>query len=50
MALEDGRHLLVFGGGNIDNGAYHSGLALLDTATWRWSTPSVEVCAEGCCG
>ena len=41
MAL-DQRHLLVFGGGNIDNGAFHSGLALLDTATWRWSSPTVE--------
>ena len=43
IALGDQRHLLVYGGGNFNAGAFHSNLALLDTQTWSWTTPSVEV-------
>ena len=48
VALGDERHLLVFGGGNFNAGAYYSGIALLDTHTWRWITPCVEVRCTVC--
>lgn len=46
MALRDDRHLLTGGGKHIDNEPFHAGLALLGTATWRWTTPSVAVHAD----
>ena len=43
VALPDGRHILVFGGGDSDAEVFFSSLALLDTQTWRWSSPKLQV-------
>ncbi len=43
VALPDGRHLLLFGGGDLKRDLFHSGCVLLDTHTWRWRTPRIQV-------
>ena len=43
VALPDGRHLLLFGGGDLKRDLFHSGCALLDTHTWRWRSPRIQV-------
>ena len=43
VALPDGRHILVFGGGDSDAEVFFSSVALLDTQTWRWSSPKLQV-------
>lgn len=42
VALPDGRHLAVFGGGDADKDLFFSSVSILDTATWRWSTPKIQ--------
>ena len=41
-ALADGRHVLLFGGGDAGRDSFFSTAALLDTHTWRWSTPKFQ--------
>ncbi len=43
VALPDGRHLALFGGGDADKDLFYSSVSVLDTATWRWSTPKIQV-------
>lgn len=43
VALPDGRHLALFGGGDADRDLFYSSVSVLDTATWRWSTPKIQV-------
>ena len=43
VALPDGRHILVFGGGDSNAEVFFSSVALLDTQTWRWSSPKLQV-------
>ncbi len=43
VALPDGRHILVFGGGDSNAEIFFSSVALLDTQTWRWSSPKLQV-------
>ena len=38
------RHLLVFGGGIPDTNTFFSKVAVLDTHTWTWSYPPLQVC------
>ena len=45
--VQDGRHLLVFGGGSVEIGNFHSNIAVLDTQTWRWTTPPIQVVPSG---
>ncbi|BDA42375.1 probable acyl-CoA-binding domain-containing protein 5 at C-terminar half [Coccomyxa sp. Obi] len=42
VALPDGRHLALFGGGDADRDLFYSSVSVLDTATWRWSTPKIQ--------
>ena len=42
-ALPDGRHLLVFGGGSVTDNTFTSAVTLLDTHTWRWFAPGLQV-------
>lgn len=42
LALDE-RYLLVFGGGYKAKDTHHSGVSILDTATWTWSTPRLSV-------
>ena len=41
-ALADGRHVLLFGGGDAGRDSFFSTAALLDTHAWRWSTPKFQ--------
>ena len=34
--------MLVFGGGNLETGTFHSSMAILDTHTWRWTIPTIQ--------
>ena len=43
VALPDDRHLATFGGCDQRHDMYFSSIALLDTLTWRWSTPKIQV-------
>ena len=43
VALPDGRHLALFGGGDADKDLFFANVAILDTLTWRWSTPKLQV-------
>lgn len=43
VALPDDRHVATFGGGDADDDMFFSSITLLDTLTWRWSTPKVQV-------
>lgn len=43
VALPDGRHLAVFGGGDANRDIFYSSVSILDTVTWRWSTPKIQV-------
>ncbi len=43
VALPDGRHLALFGGGDSDKDLFYANVAILDTMTWRWSTPKLQV-------
>ena len=43
VALPDGRHLALFGGGDADKDLFYANLAILDTLTWRWSAPKLQV-------
>jgi len=43
VALPDGRHLALFGGGDSDKDLFYANVAILDTLTWRWSTPKLQV-------
>lgn len=43
VALPDGRHLALFGGGDADKDLFYSGVSVLDTATWTWSSPRIQV-------
>jgi hypothetical protein len=43
VALPDGRHLVLFGGGDADKDLFYSGVSVLDTATWTWSSPRIQV-------
>ena len=43
VALPDGRHLATFGGCDKAKSMYFSSIALLDTLTWRWTTPKIQV-------
>ena len=45
VALPDGRHLATFGGCDEAEIMFFSSIALLDTLTWRWTTPKVQVSA-----
>ncbi|KAK9816715.1 hypothetical protein WJX72_004117 [[Myrmecia] bisecta] len=42
IALPDGRHLLTYGGWAGESEVCYSDVAILDTQTWRWTTPRVE--------
>ncbi|KAK9791169.1 hypothetical protein WJX73_004753 [Symbiochloris irregularis] len=46
VAHPDGRHLLVFGGGNSEAGNFTSTLSILDTHTWRWTAAQVQGAAR----
>ncbi len=43
VALSDDRYLVTFGGGDQRHDMFFSSVALLDTLTWRWSTPKIQV-------
>jgi hypothetical protein len=43
LALPDDRHLATFGGCDSRQDMFFSSVALLDTLTWRWSTPKIQV-------
>ena len=43
VALPGDRHLLVFGGGFVPDDIFYSNVAILDTFTWTWSSPPLEV-------
>ena len=43
LALPDDRHLATFGGCDSRQDMFFSNVALLDTLTWRWSTPKIQV-------
>lgn len=43
VALPGGRFLLVFGGGIPENDTFYSTVAVLDTHSWTWFTPLLEV-------
>lgn len=42
VALPDGRHLATFGGCDQADHMFFSSIALLDTLTWRWTTPKIQ--------
>lgn len=42
VALPDGRHLATFGGCDQADHMFFSSIALLDTVTWRWTTPKIQ--------
>ncbi|KAL0026102.1 hypothetical protein WJX79_010636 [Trebouxia sp. C0005] len=42
LALPDDRHLATFGGCDSRQDMFFSSVALLDTLTWRWSTPKIQ--------
>ncbi|KAL0051175.1 hypothetical protein WJX82_003103 [Trebouxia sp. C0006] len=42
LALPDDRHLATFGGCDSRQDMFFSNVALLDTLTWRWSTPKIQ--------
>lgn len=50
VALPDDRHVATFGGGDQSDDMFFSSIALLDTLTWRWSTPKVQVQPKSHCG
>lgn len=35
--------MLIFGGGNVETATFHGNIAILDTHTWRWSIPNIQV-------
>ena len=43
VALPDGRHLATFGGCDKAEHLFFSSIAVLDTLTWRWVTPKIQV-------
>jgi hypothetical protein len=43
VPLHDGRTLVLCGGGDADEDRYESDLAVLDTRTWRWTKPAMQV-------
>ena len=43
VALPDERHLALFGGGDADKDLFYANVAILDTLTWRWSVPKLQV-------
>lgn len=43
IGLPDDRHVATFGGSDATDDMFFSSIALLDTLTWRWSTPKVQV-------
>ena len=49
VALPDGRHLALFGGGDADKDLFFANVAILDTLTWRWSTPKLQVGVMSLC-
>ena len=46
VALPDNRHLATFGGCDQREDMFFSSVALLDTLTWRWNTPKIQVSAN----
>ena len=49
VALPDGRHLALFGGGDSDKDLFYANVAVLDTLTWQWSTPKLQVWLTSTC-
>lgn len=47
-ALPGDRHLVVFGGGIPHDDIYYSTVSVLDTYTWTWATPLLQVTGIGC--
>jgi hypothetical protein len=43
VPLHDSSTLALYGGGDADEDRYEADLALLDTRTWRWTTPLMQV-------
>ena len=48
LALPDDRHLATFGGCDARQDMFFSSVAMLDTLTWRWSTPKTQVGLPAC--
>ena len=48
VALPDDRHLATFGGCDQREDMFFSSVALLDTLTWRWNTPKIQVVQNSC--
>ena len=49
VALPDGRHLALFGGGDSDKDLFYANVAVLDTLSWQWSTPKLQVWPNSSC-
>jgi hypothetical protein len=43
MPLHDECSLVLYGGGDADEDRYEADLAVLDTRTWRWTKPAMQV-------